>query len=66
MNIQEFAALKPGDKIDNPMSGSNGTVSEVNDRGVFVRWQHKDALAFFYPVNTTAWMHWRKTDDDAA
>jgi hypothetical protein len=65
MTFKEFAALKLGDKIDNPMTQSQGEVVEVNDKGVRVRWgtgkPGKD-VTFQYPVNSTAWMHWNKPE----
>ncbi len=61
MNIQEFSALKLGDKIENPATGpGSGEVVEVSDSGVRVVWgargthEHK----FFYSVVGTAWMNW--------
>lgn len=62
MNLQEFAALKVGDEIENPMTHSHGVVSHLTNNGVRVRWGEGDTF-FFYPVNSTAWMHWSKTDD---
>ena len=62
MNIKEFAALKAGDKIDNPSTGSSGEVVEAADSGVRVVWgargehEHK----FFYSVVGTSWMNWVK------
>jgi len=65
MTLQEFAALKVGDKIENLMSNSRGVVSEVTDSGVRVQWSRNDqvtriddVMAFTYTVNSTAWMHW--------
>lgn len=62
MNLQEFAALKVGDQIENAYTSSRGTVSEVNDAGVRVRWGLAAAgtIDFHYPVNSTYWMHWSK------
>ena len=63
MNIQEFAALKVGDKIDNHLSSSRGTVVEVNERGVRVRWGTVGGVvSFFYSVQGTIWFHWRKVE----
>lgn len=56
MTLQEFAALKEGDTVDNPMTGSKGTVTEVTPRGVKVRWG--GTVQYAYPSVTTAWMHW--------
>lgn len=65
MNLQGFAALKKGDKIDNNFQGSTNTgeVTEVSASGVRVVWgaRHSREMAFFYSVSTTAWMHWSKT-----
>lgn len=63
MNLQEFAALKVGDQIDNPMSSSQGTVCSVEPSGVRIKWGAGLGEApFFYSVNTTAWMHWSKKE----
>lgn len=62
MNLQEFAALKVGDKIENPQNGSTGAIVEVTDSGVRVVWgeRHDKETRFFYSVNTTAWMGWNR------
>lgn len=65
MNLKEFAALKVGDKIDNHMLHSHGTVTEVNDQGIMLCW-HPGTPARAYSVNTTAWMHWSKAEDGGA
>jgi len=68
MNMQEFAALKVGDKIVNRMTlpASTGTVTEITANGVRVVWGAAElTCTFAYPVNTTAWMHWSKAEDDA-
>lgn len=61
MNLQQFSALKVGDKIETSMMGfgdpHRGTVSSVSDSGVRVRWG-TSTMEFFYSVNSTAWMHW--------
>jgi hypothetical protein len=63
MNLQEFAALKAGDKIENPMSGSAGEVVEVDAKGVRVRWDNTgSSVTWHYGVNSTAWMHWSKAE----
>lgn len=64
MNLQEFAALKAGDKITS-MFGAAGTITEANDRGVRVCWGeiHANNVTFFFGVNSTAWMHWSKDGD---
>lgn len=68
MNIQEFAALKVGDQIENHLSHSSGTITEVNARGVHVRWglQAGNIVTFFYSVQSTAWFHWSKAEEPSA
>ena len=64
MTLKEFAALKVGDKITNPMSSSAGEVTAVDDKGVHVRWGNicgespKDSVTRHYSVASTIWMHW--------
>ena len=63
MNIKEFGALKIGDKIENPSSGSGvGEVVETTDSGVRVVWggRHEHETKFFYSVVGTSWMNWSK------
>jgi hypothetical protein len=63
MNLQEFAALKKGDKINNGMASSQGEVTEVTAQGVRVRWGlHVGSITFMYSVNSTAWFHWSKVE----
>jgi hypothetical protein len=67
MNIKEFAALKVGDKIDNPMNpGSTAEVVEATDSGIRIVWgrRHDNETRFFYSVNSTAWMHWTVHEPD--
>lgn len=66
MNVQEFAALKVGDKVLNNMLGErpSGRVTEVNDKGVRISWGGT-ATTFHYPVNSTAWFHWSKVEEPA-
>jgi hypothetical protein len=71
MNTEEFAALKQGDQIDNPMSGGRGEVVTVDATGVRISWlgagrQTPDAgtPTWHYSVNSTAWMHWTKAEPD--
>lgn len=64
MNIQEFAALRVGDKINNLMGNSSGIVTGVFDSGVVVRWGVAGGgVDFKYTINTTSWFHWSKADD---
>jgi len=59
MNVQQFAALKVGDKIENVYTHSVAEVTEVTDKGVRVRWGDViGSPSFFYSVNSTAWFHW--------
>lgn len=67
MNIQEFAALKVGDKIENPAAGDGkGEIVEATDSGVRVVWGPRTVenrtweRRFFYSVVGTAWMNWVK------
>lgn len=63
MNLQEFSALKVGDRVCNPMNGSEGVVSETPPNGVKVIWG-RSTLEFTYTVVSTAWMHWGRVSDD--
>lgn len=66
MNLQEFAALKVGDKIENPMLNSMGTVSEVTKQGVRIAWEgSRSAITFQYTVQNTSWFHWSKIAEAA-
>jgi preprotein translocase subunit YajC len=62
MDLKEFAALKPGDRIDNHMSGGHGRIIEAAERGVHVAWGEETRVTFFYNVAGTAWMHWSKAE----
>lgn len=62
MNIEEFSALKVGDRINNPMTQSSGTVTERTDFGVLVAWGENASRPFPYTVQGTAWMHWVKQE----
>lgn len=64
MNLQEFAALKAGDKIENIAFGNHamGEITEVRQDGVKVCWL-PGTSPFFYSVAGTAWFHWSKADD---
>lgn len=64
MNLQQFSALKPGDKIVNGMNGSRGEIASATDRGVNVRWRGT-GVDYFFSVMSTAWMHWSKEDAGA-
>lgn len=70
MNINEFLALKVGDRISNPMSNTSGTVTALlRDRrhqqeGVAIQWDGTDPdTARQFTKHTTAWMHWTPWDD---
>jgi hypothetical protein len=64
MNINEFAALKVGDKIENTAHGgcSVGEIVECTSSGVRVVWgpRHDREHKFFYSVVGTNWMEWSK------
>jgi hypothetical protein len=66
MNLEQFAALKAGDAIENPMNGSRGEVVQVAAGGVRVVWggaEPNTANQFFYSVQSTAWTHWTQTEE---
>jgi hypothetical protein len=65
MNLQEFAALRVGDKISNPMSQSTGEIVDTTDAGVYVRWGTA-VQPFFFNVRSTAWMHWTKQEAETS
>jgi hypothetical protein len=62
MNVKEFAALKAGDRIVNPMAGTSGCVTDTDGGGVTVRWDGSE-LTRRYGAVTTAWMHWTREAD---
>lgn len=64
MNLQQFAALKAGDKVCNNMFGERppGVVTETNSTGVRVSWGGT-ATTFEYSVQSTAWFHWSLADE---
>ncbi len=73
MKTTEFAALKAGDKIENPMAGSFGEVVDRTETGVNVMWTHAPnegvrnaASVRHYTMATTAWMHWSLVEDEKA
>jgi hypothetical protein len=69
VNLQEFNALKPGDKIENVMSNSSGEVTEVNQGIVKVRWDGVSngitaaGALRMYSVHSTIWFHWSKPEE---
>lgn len=67
MNVQEFAALKVGDRVYNGLTQSRGTVTDVTKDGVRVQWGDGFAVTtggvqFNFSVQGTAWYHWTKED----
>lgn len=68
MNVQEFAALKAGDQIENPMSHSRGEVVSADKTGVAVRWhgvgQNGAGTIRHYSVQSTIWFHWSKAESE--
>lgn len=62
MNIEEFAALKPGDEIENLATNSRGKVTEVKPGGVMLAWGGNTIATFYYSVNGTAWFQWSKPE----
>lgn len=67
MNLQQFAKLAAGDKIQNTMLGSqgHGEIVEADASGVKVVWgeRHPQERHFHFGVNSTAWFHWTKLED---
>ena len=68
MNINEFLALKDGDRIEG-MTGTKGTVREItHDRrgiqdGVMLEWDGPAGATpqlWHFTKHMTAWMHWTK------
>lgn len=67
MNIKQFAELKVGDAIYNPMSQSRGAVTKVEPMGVNVRWGDGTPgrdVSYYYTVQGTAWFHWERAEDE--
>jgi hypothetical protein len=62
MNIKEFAALKAGDRIVNPMACTAGSVTDTDGGGVTVRWDGSGEMTRYYGAVTTAWTHWTRAD----
>jgi len=66
MDVQEFSALKAGDKVYNGLTGSHGTVTETDKTGVRVRWGDGTpgrTVDFHFSIQGTAWFHWTKEDE---
>jgi len=70
MNIVQFNALKPGDRIENAMSGSTGEVVEADSKGVTVKWEGTGAIEGVaytterhYSRYSTIWFHWSTVDE---
>lgn len=63
MTLEEFSKLKVGDAIENVFTNSRGTVTEVLNQGVKVRWGPlENSHAFTYTIQSTTWMHWSLAD----
>jgi hypothetical protein len=67
MTLDEFRALKVGDRIRNPMSDSAGVISErIQDRrtlSIYVQWEGSPKSIHF-TEHQTAWMHWVKESNE--
>ncbi len=62
MNIEQFAKLKVGDKVQNLALGSGvGEVVKVAEGGITVRWPPSER-EFYYSVQGTAWFQWSVVD----
>jgi hypothetical protein len=67
MVIEEFAALKVGDRIEMPQNGSKGTVVEVSSRGLRLHWDGTgEGHTMAYDVQTSMWKHWKKLEGSAS
>jgi hypothetical protein len=65
MNLQEFSALRVGDKVEIPMTNGNvGEVTAIEDNGIQVAWN--GGRSWFYSASGTAWMHWTKAEAPAS
>lgn len=64
MNLQQFAALKPGDKIENLLSSSKGEIASISDAGVHVAWAGNHVRTFFFAAESNAWSHWTKIEPE--
>lgn len=67
MNVQEFAALAVGDKVECPATSSGvGEIVEATDSGVRVVWgpRHSHETRFFYGVVGTAWFQWSRVENE--
>jgi len=68
MNLVEFNALKPGDRIENAMSSSVGEVVEADKTGVRISWGKVHGVGVaagttrHYSRYSTIWFHWSKAD----
>ncbi len=52
MNIKEFAALKAGDRVANPMACTAGTVTDTDGGGITVRWDGSVVTRYYSAVTT--------------
>lgn len=65
MTLDEFAALKVGDKIENTFTHSQASIIEAAASGVRLVWDGTQT-PFFYSVQGTSWFHWSKINEPAA
>lgn len=67
MNLQQFAALKVGDRISNDMTSGEGVVTKADVIGIKVAWgpnpNTAGAVEWSYTPQSTAWFHWSKIRD---
>ncbi len=64
MNLQQFASLKVGDKVENKFTRCVAEITEVRNDGVRASW-YAGTPSFFYSVSSTTWLHWSKVGDEA-
>jgi hypothetical protein len=63
MNVDEFSALKVGDKVQNGMlMNEPGTVCERTPHSVKIKWGNNNT-PYTYLIVGTAWFHWVKVED---
>ena len=65
MTLEQFAALKPGDKIENLAASCTGEVSRLDGKGVWIVWGQRGPAErpFFYDVQGTHYFQWNLVND---
>lgn len=72
MNLQEFAALKVGDRVKNNMSNGLGEVTDVDATGLRIKWigagmqvAAANAPTWHYAPMSTTYFHWSKVENES-